>query len=441
MRTHAAARLAYWSTYQRFLVDGRLARQTSQYLGEPINPHDKAAATYLAMKASLSSRRSKGLLAPHMRKLEQLNQESMSRAWADLPPMQRGDLTSLDSEGGSAGGSVVRTGGSTGEPASVLVSRDGFRRKRARSWAARRAMAWGPGMSTYCIWGAERDIGGRDRRRQRVLAGLSGMHMDGGFTTDRSRWLSLGQRMRDSEAPLALYGYSTLLHDFAMTLLAEGMCLPDGLVATVWNGAEALAPAHVESIERCVGVRPRNLYGAREVGAIAVELPGDHQSLRVLGPDVLVEVVDEDGQRVQSGELGRVLVSSFSHSGTALYRYDIGDMAVAGESFAFGHLVLNDLAGRSNEGVELSDGRVVRGLIFNHALKDYRWIRQFQVAVDRERQRVVIRVVMAFPPPPAELSAAARVLGRALPGYAVTIEESNSLPRSRQGKLRQVVDL
>ncbi len=441
MRTQAAARLAYWSTYQRLLVDRRLARQTSEYLGEPVGPRDRAAATYAAMKASLSSRRSKGLLAPHMCELEQLNQESLSIAWADLPLMQRGDLTSLDFGGAGAGGSVVRTGGSTGEPASLLVSRDGFRRKRARSLAARCAMAWRPGMSTYCIWGAERDIGGRDGQRQRVLADLSGMHIDGGFTTDRSRWLSLAQRMRDNEAPLALYGYSTLMHDFAVTLLAEGLRFPEGLVSTVWNGAEALAPAHVESIERCLGVRPRNFYGAREVGAIAVELPGANQSLRVLGPDVLVEVVDEDGQRVQNGELGRVVVSSFSHSGTALYRYDIGDMAVAGESFAFGHLVLHDLAGRSNEGVPLTDGRVVRGLIFNHALKEYHWIRQFQIAVDRARQTVVVRVVLASSPPPHELDAAARVLRRALPGYTVSIEESESLPRSRQGKLQQVVDL
>ena len=438
-----AVHSAYWLAYRAALTDATAVRATSNYLryGQDCNADRAAAETYAALCASIRGRDANGTLPDVMLPLTEAKTfGALESAWRQVPILTREGLNRTARPPRKRGDVALRTGGSTGEPVSLVLSRDGFRRKRSRLISARQAIGWQPGMPTFAVWGSERDIGKPDRLKTRLHQRASNLRMNGGFNANEGRWIALAKEIRRQPKQVALYGYSSLLHDFASTLLRRDCVLPPGLVGTIWNGAEGISTLQREALMSATGADVHDFYGAREIGAIAVEIePQGGQGLTSVGPDVIVEIVDSRGHPVSSGETGRVVVSSLGISGTPLYRYEIGDLAVAGAEYAFGHLAITELIGRSNEGVPLPGGGVVRGLFFNHAVKDFPWVRQFQCLVNVDGHRADLRVLLNHEPSTLEKNALVQVLGRGLAGYDVTITPVRELARTREGKLCQVI--
>ncbi len=293
-------------------------------------------------------------------------------------------------------------------------------------------------MPTFAIWGSDRDLGHADGRFTATRERLSAIHLDGGFGATRERWHRLADQIERCSTGAALYGYSTLLKEFAQELSESGRRLPEGLVRTVWNGAEAVDAQTRALVREVTGCHLHNFYGTRETGAIAVELsPGRRRELVVAGPDVLVEVVDDDGMPTSPGQLGRVLVSLLNSSGSALYRYENGDLAIAGAPGPLGFVTLREISGRLTELIPLANGEHVSSSFFNHALKDFAFIDQFQALVDEEMGNIELRVVTRELNP--DLDSLRRVLSRRLADYSIDVRVVQELPRTPNGKLQQVL--
>lgn len=105
------------------------------------------------------------------------------------------------------------------------------------------------------------------------------------------------------------------------------------------------------------GARVIDRYTCEEVGWLAQQCP-KHEHLHVYSANVLIEIVDAQGQPCPVGVPGRVLVTALHSQAMPLIRYEIGDIAAWGPACDCGsHLpVIARIWGRDNQTVRTPDG-------------------------------------------------------------------------------------
>ena len=116
-----------------------------------------------------------------------------------------------------------------------------------------------------------------------------------------------------------------------------------------------------EIIEKCFGVRPINVYGAREFGTVAwaggmAKCEGLHINADLL----ILEIVNPDtGEQVGEGESGHIVITDFTNLARPLIRYDTRDIGMATyQKCACGTCfpVIKEVLGRSGETIRLPSG-------------------------------------------------------------------------------------
>jgi phenylacetate-CoA ligase len=105
------------------------------------------------------------------------------------------------------------------------------------------------------------------------------------------------------------------------------------------------------------GAKVVDRYSCEELGWIAFQCP-KHDHLHVLSSNVVVEVVDDDGQPCAPGRTGRVLLTALNSWAMPLVRYDIGDRAEPGDTCDCGLTlpVLRRVLGRERSFILMPDG-------------------------------------------------------------------------------------
>ena len=101
------------------------------------------------------------------------------------------------------------------------------------------------------------------------------------------------------------------------------------------NIGETLHPDLRARVKRITGVDIADLYSSSEVNCISLECPGSGLQ-HIMTDTLLVEVLDDRGNRCQEGQVGRVVVTDFYNTINPLIRYDIGDYAEVGGSCGCG---------------------------------------------------------------------------------------------------------
>jgi phenylacetate-CoA ligase len=335
-------------------------------------------------------------------------------------------------------GLVSATGGSTGEPTSYFHDEAMLRSSSVRMLYSRMAMGWRPGMATVVVWGSERDVGHQRTLRSRISAFLRDEHLVDGYNLG-PRTVSSVVRLIEKHRPVALFGFTSMLEFVAREVLKSGGIPPPGAVAAAWNGGEMLFPEQSALFEQAFGTPLLNCYGCRELSTLAFQ-PVRGTPLLVLRPHVLLEIVDSRGRAAAPGESGRLIWTSTKCRGTPFLRYELGDRGSyrAADCDESGIGAIAELEGRSAGLLELPNGRVINCLYWNHLLKEFPEVHQFQVAIG-DGGRIELRLA-------GEGFEARReqmlrdVLGRFLGGLPVAVRWMERIPLSPQGKLVQVVD-
>ena len=184
--------------------------------------------------------------------------------------------------------------------------------------------------------------------------------------------------------PEYIYGYSSVLVQFAREVLDSGMKV-SGLKA-VFTTADMLFPQQRELIERALGARVYDNYGCPEAGVMTWEC-SEHDGYHYNMESCWLEVVDPD----ESGA-GRLVSTNLTNYAFPIVRYDTGDigkiertgLCPCGRS----HSKVKSLLGRQRDIVTLPNGRMVHGAFFNHLPVFYNneRIERFQIiqpAIDR----------------------------------------------------------
>jgi phenylacetate-CoA ligase len=231
-------------------------------------------------------------------------------------------------------------------------------------------------------------------------------------------------------------GYATAWHMLA-TFILEGGARPPALRAIVTD-SEGISPEQQATVERAFGCPVYQTYGLGETGQVAMQCA--HRRYHVLTQSVVVELLDDAGQPVRSGEIGQIVVTDLTATVTPFIRYRTGDLATSALTpcgCGWHSPSWQEVVGRIDDRVLTPDGRWIGRL--SHVTKPGVGIRESQIA-QTALNHVVIRVVPDRDFDPQSMEAVVRAAHTYLGAQMqVTWEQVPSLPRTRAGKLRHVV--
>jgi len=89
-----------------------------------------------------------------------------------------------------------------------------------------------------------------------------------------------------------------------------------------------------------------SFYGHSERAAFATQLPGKGEDYYILPSYGLIEVLNENNQRVKEGEIGEIVCTGFLNKAMPLFRYKTGDFAEVKRTHQDIPIVLNKIIGR-----------------------------------------------------------------------------------------------
>jgi len=185
--------------------------------------------------------------------------------------------------------------------------------------------------------------------------------------------------------PSAVYIFASYIKDFGIEYIK-----PEVVITT----AEKLYDYQKEAIRDAFDCEVFEYYGSREIASLAYECP-QHHGYHISMENVVLEFVKDNGQMVNPGELGKVLVTDLHNYAMPFIRYEIGDLAIPSSR--------DCPCGRSLPLIESIEGRItdiivcqrgfILGTLFPHLLKDFS-VRQYQV-IQESLDKIIIKIVPA----------------------------------------------
>ncbi len=346
----------------------------------------------------------------------------------------------LRATGGTGRVSLKTTGGSTGQPVTVLKNADALAGEMAASWLGYGWAGIRIGDRAVRFWGHPTSA----RRRLRFLAADIAMHRRrfSAFAfgpEDLERYWHTCLRFR----PDYFYGYVSMLVAFAEFVESRGYDGRSLGLRAVVTTSEVLGEPQARLLARAFGCMVQNEYGCGEVGPIAYSCP--EGALHIMAMNVWLEVLSAAGEPVPLGETGDLVVTDLHNTAMPLLRYRVGDQGVLGEACRCGRPwpVLARIWGRAYDFVEGADGRRYHGEFFLYFFEELRdrgqGVDQFQVTqLDSRTLRFDVVV------PPSRLApvqgAIADWVTRMLPGMLAVVRPVPSIQRAPSGKMRLIVN-
>jgi phenylacetate-CoA ligase len=330
------------------------------------------------------------------------------------------------------------TGGSSGEPLVFYIGKERISHDVAAKWRATRWWNVDIGDREVVVWGSPIELGAQDRvralrdallRTQLVPAfELSPANLD--------RFVAAIRRFR----PRMLFGYPSSLALIARHAEAAGIALNALGVRVAFVTSERLYDHQREAIERVFGCPVANGYGGRDAGFIAHACP--HGRLHITAEDIILEVVDADGQPVPPGETGEIVITHLATADFPFIRYRTGDVgALDPEPCPCGRglPVLGRLEGRTTDFIVAADGTVMHGLALIYVLRDMEEIDQFKI-VQESLARTRVLITANQPLRPHRIAHIQAQLRRRLgDDVEVAVQQVEEIARERSGKYRYVV--
>jgi phenylacetate-CoA ligase len=243
--------------------------------------------------------------------------------------------------------------------------------------------------------------------------------------------------------PEIIDGYPSSIHIVAEHILHRGNTGSIGPRAILVS-AETVFPHQRRAIESAFGAKLYNQYSSSEGAPFISECR--HGRLHTHLDSGLVEIVNLHGDPVTPGEVGHMVVTSFTTHAVPLLRYVIGDTAIPSEEGRSCPCGLNfptveALVGRIDDVLWSPDRGFVGRLdtVFKNVPNTILEAQIVQTSPDT--------VVLSLVPDPAQyrrehadrvVEEMRKKLGETM---TIRIEEVENIPRSTNGKMRSVVNL
>jgi len=325
----------------------------------------------------------------------------------------------------------VSTGGSTGEPVTLLVDTSvGFAialRHRAHRW-----FGLEPGAREIVLWGSPIEATRQDRLRN-LRDWLINSKLISAFDLGAPA-LAEYARIITRHRPLRIYGYASAIYLLACFLEREGW-RPDWRLHAVFTTAETLFDFQRKTIEAVFGCPVAVEYGARDAGNMANECP--HGGLHIPAEGVVLETI-----AVAPDGLGEIVATNCHRPAMPLIRYRTGDLGeLTDERCRCGRSLpsLKRIEGRRTDFLVAPDGRILHALALIYVLREMERVREFQIV--QEDVDSIVALVVAAPGWSRDDDDNVQRAVRARIGadVDVRVETVAAIPRTQSGKFRYVV--
>ena len=330
------------------------------------------------------------------------------------------------------------TGGSSGEPLIFFMGRDRIAHDVAAKWRATRWWGVDIGDRELVVWGSPVELNAQDRLRA-LRDRIFRSELLPAFEMSQANLDRFVERVRAAR-PAMLFGYPSSLSLIAAHAEKRGVRLDDLGIRVAFVTSERLYDHQRATIERVFGCRVANGYGGRDAGFIAHECPAG--GMHISAEDILVEIVDANGQVVAPGTAGEIVVTHLATEDFPFLRYRTGDVGVVSDaacSCGRGLPLLAEVQGRSTDFVVAADGTIMHGLALIYVVRDLPGIERFKIVQESvDRTRVLVVPGKGYS---AELANRIRSGLKQRLGAAVIVEVETvgEIPAERSGKFRYVV--
>ncbi|WP_448547398.1 phenylacetate--CoA ligase family protein [Thalassotalea fusca] len=270
------------------------------------------------------------------------------------------------------------TGGSSGTPLTFLLSNERVSHDVAEKWRATRWWDVDIGDKEIVAWGSPIELGAQDKVRI-ARDKLFRSTLIPAFDMDESKILHFIDEIKRIK-PKMLFGYPSVFSLIAKTAQTHNIDMNDVGIKVVFVTSERLYPYQREVIEQVFAAPVANGYGGRDAGFIAHQCPGGKMHLSA--EDIVVEIVDTEGNPVPVGEKGEIVVTHLATSDFPFVRYKTGDIAAIDPepcSCGRGLPALKEIEGRTTDFIVAEDGTVMHGLALIYVLRELEGIEEFKI--------------------------------------------------------------
>jgi phenylacetate-CoA ligase len=283
------------------------------------------------------------------------------------------------------------TGGSSGEPLVFFVGKERVSHDVAAKWRVTRWWGLDIGDPEIVVWGSPIELGAQDRLRA-LRDRLLRTELLPAFEMSEANLERYVRRIRRAR-PKMLFGYPSAISFIARHAEKRGIRMDDLGIRVAFVTAERLYDHQRDAIARVFGCPVANGYGGRDAGFVAHQCP--EGALHITAEDLIVEVIDEQGQPLPAGAAGELVVTHLASRDFPFIRYRTGDVGVLGKEGCLcgrGLPVLREIQGRTTDFVVAQDGTVMHGLALIYVLRDLPGLKAFKIeqeSLDCTRVRLV----------------------------------------------------
>ena len=334
---------------------------------------------------------------------------------------------------------VMATGGSTGEPLKFGLGNDRISHDVAAKWRATRWWDVDIGDKETVLWGSPVELGSQDRVRQ-LRDAMIRSKLVPAFDISDANAKSLLLDIQHFK-PKMLFGYPSSMSLLAKYALDHHIDMTACGIKVAFVTSERLYDEQRKLIEQAFACPVANGYGGRDAGFLAHQCPSGN--MHISAEDIIIEIVDDEGQPLPNGESGNIVVTHTSTSSFPFVRYQTGDVGAISEEpcpCGRGLPVLSKLDGRSTDFIIAPDGRIMHGLSLIYILREIEGIALYKI-IQHAVDKIEIIVVRSedYVQDTAEQSIIDGIRQRMGETVNIDIHYQTEIPREKSGKFRYVV--
>ncbi|MFK8027214.1 MAG: phenylacetate--CoA ligase family protein [Gammaproteobacteria bacterium] len=330
------------------------------------------------------------------------------------------------------------TGGSSGQPLVFYIGNERVSHDVAAKWRATRWWGVDIGDPELVVWGSPIELGAQDKVRL-IRDKLLRTKLLPAFDMSDEKLRGFIEEIIRYQ-PKMLFGYPSALGRIAKYASDHAINMKNIGVKVVFVTSEYLYPEQRELIENCFGCKVANGYGGRDAGFIAHECPSGN--MHITAEDIIVEIIDPQGQPVRIGESGEIVVTHLATRGYPFVRYRTGDIGVLDDkqcACGRGLPILKEIQGRTTDFVVSQSGSVMHGLALIYVLREITCISEFKIVQEtKDSTRIYLIVDDEF----NEMNKSDIIKGfkaRLGNDVDVIIECVDKIPAEKSGKFRYVI--
>ena len=238
--------------------------------------------------------------------------------------------------------------------------------------------------------------------------------------------------------PSYIEGYSGSLVKLTRYLDELGLGLDFDLKAIIAT-SENLLNSRRDLMEKVFDCKVYNRYGSREFcGALAQEC-SESEGLHINPYLCYIEIVDDNGEPVDEGESGKILVTDLHNFVMPFIRYEIGDVGVKGSndnSCGRNFQTIKSIVGREGEFIISSKGEkipfvTISAYLFRRLYPPYVYSYQF---VQEERGEILLKIIPTPRITEDIINEMHNTLQTLLPTFTVELQVVDDIPVGKSGK-------